>query len=126
MTNLNRITLLGNIGREPKSSATRTGKPVTRLSVATNKRYKDDEGQWQEDAQWHRCVIFGASADYAAKLPSGALVFIEGEMTYRDYDRDVETAEGAASVNWPVAEVLVSSISAITKKDKREKEDSAA
>ena len=99
MTNLNRITLLGNLGREPKSASTQTGKQVTRFSVATNKRYKDEKDQWQQKTQWHACVVFGPAADYAAKLPSGALVFVEGEMTYRGFERDVETPEGQITAN---------------------------
>jgi hypothetical protein len=78
-------------------------------------------------------LIAGLATDYRyrrsglrSEASIGALVFIEGEMTYCDYDRDVGTAEGPDSVNWRVAEVRVSSISAITKKDKREKQDPAA
>jgi single-strand DNA-binding protein len=126
MTNLNRITLLGHLGREPKSGATQAGKLVTRFSVATNKRYKDDDAQWQQTTQWHNCVVFGPTAEYAAKLPSGTLVFLEGEMTYREYERDVETAAGSIPVNWPMAEVLVFSISAVMQKNKAGKPDPAA
>ena len=126
MTNLNRITLLGHLGREPKSATTQAGKPVTRFSVATNKRYQDQDAETRQFTEWHNCVVFGPAAVYASKLTSGAFVFIEGEMTYREYQREVETPEGPVSVSWLVAEVLVSSISAIARKGNQEKQGSAA
>jgi single-strand DNA-binding protein len=116
MTNLNRITLLGNTGKEPKANSTANGKQVTRLSVATNKRFKDDSGEWISKVQWHSVVIYGSSADYAAKIEPGTLVFIEGEMSYRNYDREIE----GVKVQWPVAEVIASSITAIQPKEKAE------
>ena len=81
MNNLNRIMLLGNTGRDVKTASTAAGKPVTRLSVATNKRYKDDAGEWKTKPIWHQVVVFGDSANYAAKIKPGSLVFVEGEMT---------------------------------------------
>jgi single-strand DNA-binding protein len=51
---------------------------MTKLSVATSKRYKDSNGEWQEKTQWHSCVCYGVTADYAAKIHTGAHVFIEG------------------------------------------------
>jgi single-strand DNA-binding protein len=117
MTNLNRITLLGNTGREPKASSTAGGTPKTKLSVATNKRYKDEAGVWQSGVEWHSVVVFGPSADYAARIESGTLVFVEGEMSYRDYEREIE----GVKVQWPIAEVIATSITAIQPKDKAER-----
>ncbi len=127
MTNLNRITLLGNTGSEPRTSSTSNGKPVTRLSVATNKRYKDEAGEWRTKAVWHTVVLFSDIAAYAAKIKPGTLVFVEGEMTYRDYEREIDTAEGPVKVQWPVAEIVASTISAInTEKAAKEKKGAAA
>jgi single-strand DNA-binding protein len=127
MNNLNRITLLGNTGRDVKTAATAAGKPVTRFSVATNKRYKDNAGEWKTEPVWHKLVVFGDSANYAAKIKPGSLVYLEGEMTYRDYDREVETPEGPVKVQWPIAEIVASSISALNsdKADKQEKGEAA-
>lgn len=126
MTNLNRVTLLGHLGQDPKTSSTAAGRSVTRFSVATNKRYKDDEAQWKQSTEWHNCVVYGASADYAARLASGAFVFVEGELTYREFPREIETQQGLISVDWPIAEVVVSSLTAVTPKGKAEHQESAA
>jgi single-strand DNA-binding protein len=117
MTNLNRITLLGNAGKEPKTGSTSNGKQVTRLSVATNRRFKDDAGEWKSKVQWHSVVVYGPSADYAAKIEPGTPVFVEGEMSYREYEREVE----GVKIMWPLAEVVVSSITAISSKEKNER-----
>jgi single-strand DNA-binding protein len=125
MNNLNRIMLLGNTGRELKTASTATGKPVTRLSVATNKRYKDDAGEWKTKPIWHQVVVFGDSANYAAKIKPGSLVFVEGEMSYREFEREIDTPEGPVEVEWPVAEIVAFSISALNS-EKGEREKGAA
>jgi single stranded DNA-binding protein len=118
MTNLNRITILGNTGKDqPKTTGTAKGKQVTRLTVATNKRMRDSEsGEWTTKAVWHSVAIWGDSAAYAARIPPGSLVFLEGEMSYRDYERELEKPEGPVKVLWPVAEIVVSTISVIHSK----------
>jgi len=120
MNNLNRIMLLGNTGRDVKTASTAAGKPVTRLSVATNKRSKDEAGEWHSKPIWHQVVVFGDSANYAAKIKPGSLVFVEGEMSYRDFEREIDTPEGPVKVEWPVAEIEAFSISALNS-EKREK-----
>jgi single-stranded DNA-binding protein len=67
--------------------------------------------------QWHSVVIHGLSAEYAAKIESGSLVFVEGEMSYRDYEREID----GIKVQWPVAEVIASSITATQTKEKAER-----
>lgn len=128
MNNLNRITLLGNTGKdEPKHSTTAAGKPMTKLGLATNKRVKDEAGQWKTVPVWHKVVVFGDDANYAAKIKPGSLVFVEGEMTYRNYEREIDTPEGPVKVLLPVAEIVASSISALNsdKAGKPEKEVAA-
>jgi single-strand DNA-binding protein len=117
MTNINRITLLGNTGNEPKTASTANGKPVTRLSIATNKRYQDARGEWQSHPVWHQVLVFGDNATYAANIKPGSLVFVEGEMRYREYDRELNTDKGSVIVAWPVAEIIASSITAISTKN---------
>ena len=118
MTNLNKIMILGNTGKDqPKHSATANGKQVTRLTVATNKRYKDAaSGEWTTEAIWHKLVVWGDGAAYASRIQPGSLVFLEGEMSYRDYEREIDTLEGPVKVQWPVAEIVVSTISVIHSK----------
>jgi single-strand DNA-binding protein len=61
-----------------------SGKTMTRLSLATSKRRKDAAGEWQEKTQWHDCVAYGPTGDYAAKVLKGAHVMVEGELVHRD------------------------------------------
>jgi single-stranded DNA-binding protein len=65
---------------------------------------------------WHSVAVWGDSASYAARIPPGSLVFVEGEMSYREYEREIETPEGPVKVLWPVAEILASSSSVIQSK----------
>ena len=118
MTNLNRITILGNTGKDPpKTAATANGKQVTRLTVATNKRMKDSQsGEWTSKPVWHSVAVWGDPSAYAARIQPGSLVFIEGEMSYREYEREIETPEGPVKVLWPAAEIVASSISVIHSK----------
>ena len=67
-------------GKEAWSRSAPNGKSVTRLSVATTKRYKDAEGGWREKTQWYTCVAYGPIVGYAAKLQTGTHVLLEGEL----------------------------------------------
>ena len=86
---------------------------------------QDAQDQWQEKTQWHTCVAYGPAAGYAARIPTGAHVFIEGELVHREYDRTVETDSGPVKVQWPLTEVVIDSISLLDRKEKQEKEGAA-
>jgi single-strand DNA-binding protein len=105
--NINRITIIGFTGKDARHSSTQNGKSVTKLSVATTKRYRDAEGKWQEKTQWHTCVAYGPVAEYAAKIQSRTLVFLEGEVSYREYERTLETETASVRVQWPVTEIVI-------------------
>lgn len=115
---INRVTLAGFAGKDAKSSTTHSGRSVTKLSIATTKRYKDVEGNWQEKTQWHNCVAFGSTADYAAKTQTGSYVFIEGELVYREYERTLESETGCVKIQWPITEIIIESVSVIDRKEK--------
>jgi single-strand DNA-binding protein len=117
---INRVTLAGFTGKDARSSSTQNGKSMTKLSVATTKRYKDAQQQWKEKTQWHNCVAYEATAEYCAKIQTGAHVFIEGELIYREYERTLETEEGPLKVMWPVTEIVIESLSLLSRKDKQE------
>ena len=76
---MNRITLIGFTGQDARSSATQTGREVTRFTLATTKRYQQ-ASEWKAKTQWHDCVVYGGYAPYAAKLSKGAHIVIEGEL----------------------------------------------
>lgn len=119
--NINRVTLCGHTGKDARTSANQNGRNMTRLSVATSKRYKDVNGDWQEKTQWHTCVSFGPTADYAAKIQTGTHVFIEGELVYRECERTIETEGGPVKVPWPIIEVIMDSISVLDRKERQER-----
>jgi single-strand DNA-binding protein len=112
---MNRITPIGFTGQDAKAAATQTGKAVTRFSLATTKRYQQD-AEWKEKTYWHDCVVYGSHAPFAAKLKRGTHVVIEGELTYREYNRTIETESGAINVLWPVSEIVVDSITILNRK----------
>ena len=101
---INRVTLCGYIGKEVRTGATRNGRNISRLSVATTRRYQNAQQEWKESTQWHNCVAYGPTADYLAKIQTGDHVFLEGELIYREYERTVETESGPVKVPWPVTE----------------------
>jgi single-strand DNA-binding protein len=106
---MNRVTLIGFLGQDAKLSSTQTGREVVRLSVATTRRFQQDS-EWKEKTQWHDCVLYGNNVPYKGKLAKGAHVVIEGELTYREYNRTIETETGSFVVQWPVTEVVIESI----------------
>lgn len=122
---INRVTIAGFAGKDARTSSTQNGKGMTKLSVATTKRYKDGEGNWQEKTQWHTAVAYGSTADYAAKIQTGDHVFIEGELVHREYERTIETENGPVKVPWPVSEVVIEAVSILERKDRQERRGAA-
>ena len=114
---LNRITLLGSAGDKPATSVGENGELVTRLSIVTQKRCRSKGGDWEIRTQWHTCVVNGGrSAEYSARISAGATVFVEGELSYGECEREID----GHTFKWPVAEIVVSSISAIPQRGKAE------
>lgn len=87
---LNKIMLIGNLGKDPELKATPSGEPVTRISIATKETWKDKNGEKQDRTEWHNVVIWGKRAEFVEKYArKGNLVFVEGRMQYREYtDKD--------------------------------------
>lgn len=87
MANLNRATILGNLGADPDVRFTPGGKAVATLSVATNESWKDDKGVQHERVEWHRVVVWGVQAENCGKyLAKGRQVMIEGRLTTRKWE----------------------------------------
>ena len=114
---MNRINLLGSTEDKPDTGVSENGELVTRLSISTRKRCRSTSGGWEIKTQSHTCVVYGGkSAEYAARIPAGTTVFVEGELSYGECEREI----GGLTVKWPVAEIVVSSISAIPQRGKAE------
>jgi single-strand DNA-binding protein len=84
---VNKVILLGNLGKDPEVKYTPQGTPVAKLTLATNERYKDKEGQWQDRTEWHNVVLWQRLAEIAGEyLKKGSKVYIEGRLQTRSWD----------------------------------------
>ena len=90
MASVNKVILIGNLGRDPETRYTTGGDAVTNLNLATTETWKDKSGEKQEKTEWHRVVLFGRQAEIAAEyLKKGRPVYIEGRLQTRKYtDKD--------------------------------------
>lgn len=83
---VNKVTLVGRVGRDAEVRRLENGTPVGKYSVATNESYKDSNGEWQELTEWHEVVVWRGGAEYAEKnMKQGDLVYVEGKITHRKY-----------------------------------------
>ena len=87
---INKVTLIGNLGGDPELKTLEGGATVARFSLATNENYKDKNGDWQKQTEWHNVVVWRDLADRAAnQLKKGMMVYVEGKISYRKYqDKD--------------------------------------
>jgi single-strand DNA-binding protein len=84
---LNRVTLIGNLGKDPEIKYTPSGTPVAKLTLATNERFKDKAGEWQDRTEWHNVVLWQRLAEIAGEyLKKGGKVYIEGRLQTRSWD----------------------------------------
>lgn len=91
MLSMNEHTIIGNVGRDPEIRSLQSGNSVANLAVATNRRYKDKSGEWQEDTQWHNVVIYGplVSSVIEKYVSKGSQVMVRGESRTRKWqDKD--------------------------------------
>lgn len=83
---LNKVTLIGNLGRDPEIRYTKDNRPIANLAIATSERWKDQSGQQQEKTEWHNIVVFGNLADIIQKyLKKGDQVYFEGKLQTRKW-----------------------------------------
>ena len=87
---LNRVTLIGRLGKDPEVRRLETGAAVAKFTMATSESYKDKDGNKQETTEWHNVVVWRTQAEIAEKyLKKGMLIYVEGKLTYREYtDKD--------------------------------------
>jgi single-strand DNA-binding protein len=88
---LNRVLLIGNLTRDPQQRALPSGMNVTEIGLATNRTYKDKNGQRQESTDYHNVVIFGRQAETTAQyLHKGDTAMIEGRIQTRSWEQNGE------------------------------------
>lgn len=78
---LNKVFLIGNLGRDPEVRALPSGQSVASFSLATTRKWRDRDGQRQEQTEWHQIVVFGRQAEIAGQyLAKGRQIFVEGRI----------------------------------------------
>jgi single-strand DNA-binding protein len=83
---VNKVILVGNLGKDPEVRYTPNGKAVANLTLATSESWKDQSGQMQEKTEWHRVSMFGKLAEIAGEyLRKGSQVYIEGKLQTRKW-----------------------------------------
>lgn len=86
MASVNKVILVGNLGRDPEVRYTAEGTAMCNLSVATTQQWKDKSGERREETEWHRVSMFGRLAEIAGEyLKKGRSVYIEGRLRTRKY-----------------------------------------
>lgn len=91
MASINKVILIGNLGRDPETRYANSGEAITSVSVATTDKWKDKaSGEQKEQTEWHRVVFFGKLAEIAGEfLKKGSQVYVEGKLKTRKWtDKD--------------------------------------
>lgn len=89
MRTVNKVTLIGNITRDPAVKTTETGKKIALFTIATNRYYKTAEGESKSESEFHNCVAWGNLAERVEKyLLKGKLVYAEGRLRTRVIEKD--------------------------------------
>lgn len=83
---INKVILIGNLGRDPEIKYTQSGTAVATLSIATTRKVKGKDGQYQDETEWHRCIAWDKSAKFCGEyLAKGARVYVEGRLQTRKW-----------------------------------------
>ncbi|HID40028.1 MAG TPA: single-stranded DNA-binding protein [Calditrichaeota bacterium] len=84
---VNKVIIIGRLGKDPDMRYTPSGTAVTNFSVATNYATKDQDGAWSDQTEWHNISAFGRLAEFSGEyLKKGKLVFIEGRLQTRNWE----------------------------------------
>src|SRR4051812_37080480 len=86
MASVNKVILIGNLGRDPETRYMPDGGAITNISIATTEQWKDKAGEKQEKTEWHRIAFFGKLAEIAGEyLKKGSQVYVEGRLQTRKW-----------------------------------------
>jgi single-strand DNA-binding protein len=93
MAGLNKVMLIGRLGRDPEMKYAQSGTAICNLNLATSESWNDKaSGEKQERTEWHRCVAFSKQAEILEKyLEKGSQVYIEGRLQTRNYEKGGQT-----------------------------------
>ena len=86
MASVNKVILIGNLGKDPETRYLPSGDAVTNINIATSEKWKDKSGETQEHTEWHRVAFFGKTAEIAGEyLKKGSPVYVEGRIRTRKW-----------------------------------------
>jgi single-strand DNA-binding protein len=119
----NRVSIIGFVGNDARLKSTKNGAAVTVFSVATKSSWKNASGGYDSRTDRHRCVAWGSLSQFAATLDKGAHVQVEGQLRYREYEKDYGTKELPVPIKHRVAEIH---LNRILKLDRVVKQDEPA
>lgn len=87
MSSLNKAMIIGRLGQDPDVRYTQSNTAVANMSIATSERYKDKQGEWKENTEWHKVVAWGRLAEICQEyLKKGSQVYIEGPIQTRKWE----------------------------------------
>ena len=92
MASLNKVLLIGNVGKDPEIKTFASGNKVASITLATTERYKDRNGEQKEETEWHSVQAFGKLADVVERfVHKGSLLYLDGKIRTRSYEADGRT-----------------------------------
>jgi single-strand DNA-binding protein len=84
---VNKVILVGNLGKDPEMRSLPSGQPVANFTLATSRRWRDKNGQKQEQTEWHAIIVFGKQAEIAGQyLSKGKRIYLEGRIQTRSWE----------------------------------------
>ncbi|PYX56775.1 MAG: single-stranded DNA-binding protein [Acidobacteria bacterium] len=90
---VNKVILIGNLGKDPEVKYTPAGTAVAKITLATNERFKDKSGEWQERTEWHNVVLWQRLAEIAGEyLKKGSKLYVEGRLQTHSWE-DKQTSQ---------------------------------
>ena len=111
---LNKCMIIGNLGRDPEMRYTPSGQAVTQFTVATNRNYRDQQGEWQSETEWFRVVVWGQQAERTAeRLRKGNKVYVEGRIQTRQW------ADQSGAKRY-TTELIANQVSSLERRDRDE------
>jgi len=104
---VNKVILIGRLGRDPESRYTGSGQQVCNFTLATDETFKDRSGERQKRTEWHRVVMWGRLAEIAQQyLKRGSLVYLEGRLQTRQWDDRSGNKRSTTEINANVMKML--------------------
>lgn len=112
MSSVNRVTLLGRLGRDPELKFTPSGMAVCNFTLATSENWKDEAGEKNEKTEWHKVVVWGKLAELSNQyLKKGSLAYLEGKLQTRSWDNKEGVKQYTTEINASTIQFLSGRVS---------------